>query len=192
MSISRMAALPWLIWFMSLGASAPCFAGTESASIEISEVKGGYELTVPVSRLVMSLPGSSLVQNPDHPGHATNGPRYFYFEDHAQGLVLSGWFEPEQGFRGMQQFWQGETRAWKKAGLPEPRDVVFRKVGKWDAVAYSIPIPGANNAHLRAHWLQAGTWIDIHLSLTSKMPDAENRAKLETMLKAIQVRQKSP
>lgn len=159
-------------------------------SIKISKIKGGFELTVPVSHLVLTLPETSLVQVTNSPGSESNGPRYFYFEDKAHGLIVSGWFEPENGFPGIKQFWKDETDAWKQRGLPEPLNVVFNKIGKWDAIAYDIQLPEVNNTHLRAHWLQAGTWIDLHFSLTSKQPNAEGRTKLESMLKAVQVKEK--
>ncbi|HEY5993315.1 MAG TPA: hypothetical protein VIU46_01825 [Gallionellaceae bacterium] len=182
----------FLALFLALAASAPGFAdeAKPEESIKVTSTKGGFELTVPVSNLTLSLPGASLVRRTDTPGYAANGPRYFYFEDKKQGLIVSGWFEPQQGFRGIQQFWKDETGAWKQRGLPEPQNVAFKKIGQWDAIAYDIELPGINNTHLRAHWLQAGTWIDLHLSLSSKLPSAEGRGKLEALLKTVQVKEK--
>ena len=52
-----------------------------------------------------------------------------------------------------------------------------------------MPTPFGSNAHIRAHWLQAGTWVDLHLSLTSERTARENHAQLKRVLKAIRVRQ---
>ena len=58
------------------------------------------------------------------------------------------------------------------------------------ALLYDMALPGGSNSHLRAHWVQAGTWIDLHLSITSQRTSAENRALLKSVLKSIRVRQK--
>lgn len=190
MHILKAAALSIVI---ALGAAQPAVAeqAKPEESIKISKIKGGFELTVPVSRLVLTLPGNGLVQIGNSPGSENNGPRYFYFEDKTRGLIVSGWFEPENGFPGIKQFWKDETDAWKQHGLPEPQNVAFSQVGKWNAIAYDIALPGVNNTHLRAHWLQAGTWIDLHFSLTSKLSGAEGRARLEALLKSAQVKEKA-
>lgn len=156
--------------------------------IAITRTEQGYELTVPVSRLVMDVSDSNLEQGEG----AASSPRYFLFRDRARGLVLSGWFEPADSYPGMQAFWKNETAGWKKNGLDDPVDVVFKKVGNWDAIAYDmkLPAPRATDTHQRAEWVQAGTWIDLHLSLTSSLPSAEAREKLQGILKTITVREK--
>ena len=60
----------------------------------------------------------------------------------------------------------------------------------WEAVIYDIETPFGSNSNIRANWVQAGTWIDLHLSITSNRPPAENRAKLKSVLKSVRVRQK--
>lgn len=184
----KAAALTLLI---ALGAATPGFADEVSpdSRIAVTKAKGGYELTVPLSKLVMNIPGN-LEQRTDTPGFSENGPRYFYLEDKSQGLIISGWFEPEQRFPGVKQLWESDTAAWKKNNVPDPLNVVFGTVGKWQTIAYDNDLPGTNNTHLRAHWVGSGTWIDIHLSLTSKLSSKEGRAKLEAILKTIQVREK--
>jgi hypothetical protein len=120
-------------------------------------------------------------------GGATNHPRYFYFVDRA--FNVSGWIEPAQKYSGMQKFWESETQAWRRTGQPEPMNVKFTKIEGWDAVIYDTPSPLENNSHIRAHWLQAGTWVDIHLSMTSSRPHADIRSVLEVFLKAIFVKE---
>ncbi len=185
----KAAALALLI---ALGVSAPCFADEVSADarITVARNKGGFELTVPLSHLIMSIPAGNLEQRTDTPGFSDNGPRYFYLEDKSQGLIISGWFDPENKFPGVKQLWEHDTDAWKKHDMPEPLNVLFEKIGKWEVIAYDNDLPGTNNTHLRAQWVGSGTWIDIHISLTSKLPNKEGRAKLEAILKTIQVREK--
>jgi hypothetical protein len=45
-------------------------------------------------------------------------------------------------------------------------------------------------SHLRAHWVQAGTWIELHLSITSSRASADNRAALLALLGEIRVSEK--
>ncbi len=151
---------------------------------------GEYELGVPVSRLVMTIPKDGLVRASHTGGGAAASRRYFYFEDKSRNLIVSGWFEPEQGFRGIKDFWESETTAWKRKGLPEAQDVSSSDIGKWKAIIYDIHIPSGNNSHIRAHWVQAGTWIDIHLSMTADRSLTEIRATLREILNSIRVDEK--
>ena len=138
---------------------------------------GNYVLTLPVSRLVVTIPKGGLVIATNTRGGSADSPRYFYFEDKALHLLISGWFESDEGYPGIKQFWANETAEWKRSGLPPPRDVTFVQLGDWNAIIYDEDIPIGKNSHIRAHWLQAGTWIDIHLSLTADLPQKEIRAK---------------
>lgn len=169
--------------------SAPGGAASSQESLEISELNNTYVLKVPVSRLTMIIPKAGLSPG-KNTGGAADSPRYFYFEDKASGLIISGWFEPQQAFSGMKKFWQAETDAWKRKGIPDPQNVSFVKIGGWDAITYDMPIASGSNPHIRAHWLQAGTWIDIHLSITSSRSRQEAGAQLQSLLKAIQVKEK--
>ena len=168
-----------------------CRAGicqeSKATTLEIAEMTGNYVLSVPVSRLIMTIPKGGLAVATNSAGGSAGSPRYFYFEDKTLHLIISGWFEAEQGFPGIKQFWENETSAWKRGGLPEARDVTFVRLGDWNAIIYDTDIPIRRNSHIRAHWLQAGTWIDIHLSLTADLPQREIRVKLQNVLKTIQV-----
>jgi hypothetical protein len=173
-------------------------AGTPSAppdrsqeSIAITTQGDNYVLTVPISRLTMTLPAGGFVRRESNIGGGTANPRYFYFEDRAAGVILSGWFEPDRLYEGAKAQWAKDTDAWKKRDLPEPRNVAFTKVGNWEVINYDIAIPRGTNTHIRAHLVQAGTWIDLHVSITSSGTSAENRAKLAALLRSISVRQKA-
>lgn len=177
-----------LMFTSSFGQSAT--EAQKPDALQVVAQEKAYVLSVPVSRLVMSIPRGKLAPMANPQGGAANSPRYFYFVDRA--FNVSGWFEPAQNFHGMQKFWEDETRAWSRKGLPDPKDVTFRKIEGWDAVIYDTPSSLGNNSHIRAHWVQAGTWIDIHLSMTSSRPSSEIRHVLETFLKAVFVRERGP
>ena len=160
------------------------------AALQITEATDSYVMSVPVSRLIMTVPKGRLVRGDPAIGGGTASPRYFYLDDKASALVISGWFESDQGFAGIKQFWANESAAWQGGNLPQPTDVVFEEIGKWNAIVYDMAVPGGRNSNIRAHWIQAGTWIDIHLSLTSKASSAELRGQLREMIKSIQVVEK--
>lgn len=157
--------------------------------IDIQQRNGAYELTVPASRLAITIPRGNLILKADAPGSVAN-PRYFFFEDDTQHMIVSGWFEPDPGFPGIAKFWEDQTKTWRENGLPEPHAVSVARISDWEAVIYDMALPFGHNSHIRAHWVQAGTWIDLHLSITSEDTSSENRAKLRRTLKSIQVRQK--
>jgi hypothetical protein len=156
-------------------------------TLRVSEFERVFELSVPVSRLVMSIPKAGLVQMNAPVG--ANHPRYFYFVGGADAVNISGWIESAQRFRGVSEFWKSETGGWRRQGLPDPVDVRFIKVGGWEAIVYDMSSPVGSNSHVRAHWVQAGTWIDLHIS-TIQNASAESRNRLLEMLRSIEVREK--
>ncbi len=179
-----------MIWFILLVAMLPALgwaAGASDQSIQVKDNQNSYILSVPVSRLVMSVPKGGLIQANPNVGGSTEGPRYFYFEDSGQGLVLSGWFEPQSAFQGMESFWATETSEWRRRGLPNPENVQFKDIGGWNAISYRTSAAGESNSHLRAHYLMAGTWIDVHLSITSKTSEKNDSEYLEEYLRSISV-----
>lgn len=171
--------------------AAPGSASTpRREAIQITRQDNNFLLTVPVSRLTMSIPAAGLTQRNNAIGGSTDSPRYFYFHDSAKGLTISGWFEHEQGYKGVKKLWESDTDAWKKRKLPEPRDVTFTRIGNWETIFYDNEVPAGTNSHIRAHWVQAGTWIDIHLSVVSKQSSKQARAEIEALLKTITVAEK--
>ena len=90
----------------------------------------------------------------------------------------------------MESFWRTQTAAWKRAGIAAPRNVSFEHIGTWNAVLYDMQGSDVTNANIRAHWVQSGTWIDIHLSLTGHAPLAMLRQKLRVELQSIRVAEK--
>ncbi len=160
-------------------------------TLQIRESAQAYELTVPAGRLVMTLPKGGLTRANNPFGGAANHPRYFYFVDHKAFLNLSGWFEPQRKFTSVKALWEGETKEWARRGLPQPKDVSFQKIDNWQVVVYDMPSPTGSSVHVRAHWVQAGTWIEMHISITSKSTSAESRAKMLELIKGIPVRERT-
>jgi hypothetical protein len=160
-------------------------ASPDSGTLQVIDKNGAYELSVPVSHLVMTIPKENLSQQRNPSGGSANSPRYFYFADQKKALLISGWFESASGFKGMERFWKGETQSWGQ----KPKNVSFQQMGNWNVVIYDmeIPLPKASNSHIRAELVQSGTWIDLHLSLTAEQSSKESRAELVKTLKKILV-----
>jgi tetratricopeptide (TPR) repeat protein len=165
-------------------------AAAQSDRLVITERPDAYVMTVPVSRLAMTIPKDGFTAGNTPRAEATASSRYFYFEDTAKHLVISGWFEAESGFPGMAKFWENETSAWSRSKLPAPANVTFKKIGGWDAVVYQTPQPIGIISNIRAEWVSGGTWIDLHISAASDSA-AENQRNLESLLARIQVREKA-
>lgn len=98
----------------------------------------------------------------------------------------------QEKFVGIKSFWENETKGWSRQNLPAPKEVSFQNVSRWEVICYDVPLPVANgsSSHLRAHWMQAGTWIDLHLSISSRLSSADAREKVLGILKGIQVHEK--
>ena len=170
------------------GGVAFCQDLSQATTLQIEESAGNYVLSVPVSRLVMTIPkGKSNSEGEPSRRLEPIAPDISTSKTKILPLFISGWFESDEGFPGIKQFWANETAAWKRGGLPEARDVAFTQLGDWNAVIYEINSPVGRNSHVRAHWVQAGTWIDIHLSLTADLSQKELREKLQSVLKTISV-----
>lgn len=153
-----------------------------------------YNLTVPVSNLELKIPKVGITTTPINLGGATSNPRYFHFNS-MSGLEISGWFESSSGYKDVYQFWEHELGSWQKSKLPDPINVNINKIGNWDVVSYQQPIPlksDLSSANIRAHWVQAGTWIDVHISYTSNNSYEENLEVAKSFLKAMVVQEKTP
>lgn len=165
-------------------------AASKVDSVVVIEQTDGYEITVPISQLVMTIPGEGLSRSDGPRKDATDSRRYFLLENRTQLLSVSGWFEPEQDFPGTAPYWKLLVSAWSSKGVPEPANPVFKRIGGWDAVTYQMPLPPGSQSNIQAHWLEAGTWIHLHLSLASEGTDVANQQRLESLLGRIQVGKK--
>jgi hypothetical protein len=164
-----------------------------SNSIRISQQANSYVLTVPSSQLIMSIPKLGFM--PDKirfkEGGATDHPRYFSFNDNS-GSMISGWFEEADGYLGIQGHLQSTINSWKKHGLPEPQNASLTNIDNWDVIFYEMRSePGYVNSHMLAEWVQAGTWIELHLSITTTKSSQEAKDILLSLLNSIVVKKKA-
>ncbi len=155
---------------------------------QASSTPGGpFTFTVPQSQVIVKVSDPSL--RPDE--SAPLGPSYFKLSRRDPQLILSGWLEPASRYKGLKEFWQSESRSPAYAGAGAPTRVEMRRTGPWEVVAFDVPVPGGGtSAHVRAERVQAGTWIDLHLSATSARPPATLRAQLLAALRQVEVVEK--
>ena len=132
--------------------------------------------------LIADDPGLNLIPNPS----AGGGARYFSLRG-KDALLFTGWFEPASRFAGLTKFWQGETAEWKRNGLPAPTNVEFLEVDGWHAVVYGIPTPAGTLPHVRAHRVEGGTWIDVHLSIAAVVGPADARERFRKVLSVLRI-----
>lgn len=150
----------------------------------ITERADGYEVMVPVSRVSLAIPKGQLV--PSKPTVESGNPRYFSLEGRGRPLMISGWFEPEQAFSGIDSFWAGEQRSLTQNGI-QLQNISRERIGNWQVILYDIRMPSERNFNMRAEWVGNGTWIDLHLSVTSDQPETEAQKTLRDALSAIRV-----
>lgn len=155
--------------------------------LAITETTDSFQLSLPVSRLVMTIPRGNFAVVRESGSGAADNPGYFHLEDRTRGIVISGWFVPAQAYGGIKQLWRSETDAWKKNRLPMPRNTSFVKVDKWDTVLYDIKVPGGSNTHIRGEWVDLGTWIDVHISATTTESIGVARATAMDVLKGLRI-----
>jgi hypothetical protein len=167
---------------------APAAAFAQSASPPPSATDGAFTFTLPQSRVVVKVPDPSL--RPSAPaGGAAN---YFKLERRDPLLIVSGWLEPAARYKGLAAFWQSESRSPAFAGPLAPTRVEMLHEGSWEIVAFDVALPGGGTqANLRAERVEAGTWIDLHLSTVSMRPAATLRAELLAVLRKVQVSEKA-
>jgi hypothetical protein len=144
-----------------------------------------YELTASWSNLLIAIPkigmSSPLVE-------ATRS--HFELSNLNDMVIISGWFEPETKFPGVQKVWQGNLKGWKKKNIPTPQNVSFGDSGKWQTVEYSVITDTFQQFNIESHRVQAGTWIHLHLSISEQKIDLEMKTKLHEYLEQIKIRQK--
>jgi hypothetical protein len=187
----RMTSLVGVIVVLVAAYSVPTAAAQDpSGTLVVTTLEDSVEMSVPASRLALILPRGGLVAVNERRVGAAASSRYFHFIDEKRGLVVSGWFEPASSYGGFEKYWTGELLAMKKNGIPirEAPDVV--KAGPWQAVAYDVDLPKGVSANVRAELISAGTWVDVHISVTSKGSPREAREQAVQFLKRIVAKEK--
>jgi len=179
-------SLPEVGTAMSLLSSLRFERGTTDGQAS-SPLGGPFTFTVPQSQVVVQVSDPSL--RPEDAASA--GGNYFKLARSNPQLILSGWLEPASSYKGLKEFWQAESRSPAYAGALAPTRVEMLRNGPWEVVAFDVPVPGGGtSAHVRAERVQAGTWIDLHLSTTSTKSPAALRAELLAALRQVQVVEK--
>jgi hypothetical protein len=187
----RFTHLVGLIGVLITGYSVVAAAAEDlSGALVITTLEDSIEMSVPASRLTVSFPRGGLAAVNEPRTGAAASSRYFHFNDEKRGLVVSGWFEPASSYVGFEKFWMGELLAMKKNGIPirEAPDVV--KAGPWQAVAYNVVLPNGVSANVRAELISAGTWVDLHISVTSNGSAREPREQAVQFLRSIVAKEK--
>jgi len=185
-----------MLYLAAIFSLLPCAIGparaSDSVAIQITETARAFELTVPVSRLVMTIPKADFTHTDQNQAGSAGNPRYFIFRHKTLNLTIEGWFEPAENFPSLKKLWAEKTKLLTRSGQSAPAEVSFTKIGRWRAILYDVPDPAIPlvNSQISAHWLQAGTWIELHLSLTADSMGKDPRTKLVELLKTIQVREK--
>jgi hypothetical protein len=171
--------------------SAPAVA-VESASsaLVVTSLEDSIELSVPASRLTVTFPRGGLATANEARSGAAASPRYFYFSDQKRGLVVSGWFEPASSYGGFEKFWIGELVAMKKNGVVIRKAPDVLEAVPWQAVAYDVDLPNGISANVRAELISAGTWVDVHISVSSHGPPRDAREQAVQFLKSIVAKEK--
>jgi hypothetical protein len=164
-----------------LGLCRPTIA-TDSSSTALVVTPDGDHITmfVPASRIAVSLPRGNLELDTGPRTGSAASPRYFRFNDPKGGIIVSGWFESANQFGGFEQFWNSEFQSMKKSGVPLKGAPEVVRVGPWIAAAYDVDVGKLNgaNTHMRSELIEAGTWVDLHISVTKdgSIEDARNVA----------------
>src|SRR5262245_7537233 len=176
-------SLPEVGTAMSLLSSLRIERGTTDG--QASSTSGGpFTFTVPQSRVVVKVSDPSLRLD----DASSAGRNYFKLARSDPQLILSGWLEPASSYKGLKEFWRAESRSPAYAGALAPTRVEMLRNGPWEVVAFDVAAPGGGTSvHVRAERVQAGTWIDLHLSTTSARSPAELRAELLAELGQVQV-----
>jgi len=67
----------WLSIVLCVAVPSPTLAGAEDSRLVIKDVGNTFELTVPVSHLILSVPKGGLAIGTNKRGGGTENPRYF-------------------------------------------------------------------------------------------------------------------
>lgn len=138
-----------------------------TAKIEIGTNIDSYKLTTSVSKFELIIPKNNFMPNKEVKTivkGATENPRYFYFTDKETKLTISGWFEPNYIYPGMEKFFYGMTNEWRKHGLPMPENVKFFTYKDWRITSYEMPCNNSYSPEIQAHFFKDNTWINLHIS----------------------------
>jgi hypothetical protein len=187
-SLARKFSLAIATLMLTTGCSTPIATPMDQIGINITQDR--FEITVPKSQLLLSLPKGDLQAISNEGIGATASPRYFMLTGKASGSVVSGWFEPAERQRDLRTSWNIEMEGLKRNGFGPPTDVVESEINGMKAILYNVPLPKGSSAHARCSHLQSGTWIDLHLSVSGNKLPGESREQLIALLNSLRVTSK--
>ena len=164
----------------------------EAQRIHIMEKEDVVGLYVPAGGLVMMFQKQGFARKEPKGGGGLANPRYFYFEKDKGAVILSGWFEPASRFKGAKEEWEAIVAQWRGKPELEAHEATPLSVSKWQGMAYQTRHPGGVRVHIKAHWVEAGTWIDLHLSAAASEGAEKAEAALKGLLKSIGVKAFDP
>ncbi|MCL2713780.1 MAG: hypothetical protein FWD68_04085 [Alphaproteobacteria bacterium] len=142
-----------------------------------------FTFTTPQSQVIIKVTDTTLRPASSLPAR----PGSFRMRRADPHLILTGWLAPASDYKGLKEFWQSESRSPAYAVDLAPIRVEMIKAGPWEVIAFDVSLPEGTSANLRAERIEAGSWIDLHLSTTSTKPPAELRAELLTALEKIEL-----
>jgi len=166
---------------------AGCLSISDPSLMQIQTLKGKYAITAPYGKISLHIPKGRLSRKKFRQAGSSYNPNYFHFEDAENNLVVSGRFRSANGFPGIKTFWEYHLKEWKRKKCPIPQDVLFVDIGAWKVIIYDVTCPDGYGAHLSAHWLKEGKWIDLHLSMTSDQEDVGAKSRLLGLLRRMRV-----
>ena len=172
------------------GAGGAVASEADNAALIVTTDGDAIVMTVPVSKVKVMFPRGSLTRDEEPGSGATASPRYFKFSDRVRGVAISGWFESEASWEGWKKFMAGEFASLLKSGYPPAAVPDSLAAGPWHGFSYDVDLKGPKSAHLRAETFKAGTWVDIHISVTGDGPISDARALAMALLKSIDVKRK--
>jgi hypothetical protein len=181
-----------LLRIVTLLIVAPLFGcagpqATPADRITVTDTGEKYEISVAKSKVTLLLPKGDLRQNNDPRSGAAASPRYFFLTGASSGVNISGWFEPAERRGDVRASWKAEMEGLQKAGFSQPTDVSESGTEDRKVILYNLPLPSGSSSHARCSYVQSGTWVDLHLSVSGKLPTDQSRARLLSFLNAISI-----
>lgn len=175
----KLAFLIFTCIFLIFGCSSH---SVQESNLTAQEFESTIELTVPASKVKMTIPKFEFVKQKDNP---TNSYRYFYYWDTNKQLGISGWFEQASLYKGTQTHWKQFLSKWSGN---QPTNVSFEKLNNWEVVRYNIDVQGCSQSNVKAFLVQNKTWLEIHVSSFCK--DGLKQADITDFIKKISVEDK--
>jgi hypothetical protein len=138
------------------------------------------ELSVSASKLALQVPARVWSPAPIPPAQ----PRYFDLRDADRKLMLTGWFEPEDRFTSVKDVFESNHT---DKGPMAAKQVRYASIGPWQTVSYDLTLGSTSFRHMHAHRVQAGSWIELHLSCSNGQASDEQDKLLTEAVRSVQV-----